>query len=105
MRYQVSKGKELTEICEMILDHCLAPDRNSGDLGCDNMTLLVVGITHGRTKKAWYKWIKERVKKEHGYKTPDTPPRLYSEYRLKSFRERREAQEAREKAMAKEKKK
>ena len=64
------------------------------------MTLLVVGITHGRTKKGWYKWIKERVKNEYGYKTSGTPPQLYSPSRLRSFRARREAHEAREKMKA-----
>ncbi len=97
MRYQLSEGKELTEICEIIFEHCLAPDTNSGDMGCDNMSLLIVGITHGRTKEAWYKWIKERVKNKYGYETPGVPPQLYSQSRLTTFRARREAQEARAK--------
>lgn len=69
-------------------------------MGCDNMTLLVVGITHGRTKEAWYKWIKERVENGYGYETPDTPRQLYTQRRLESFRERREADEARKKMTA-----
>jgi len=84
----------------MILDHCLAPDTQAGHMGCDNMTLLVVGITHGRTKEAWYKWIKERVENGYGYETPDTPRQLYTQRRLESFRERREADEARKKMTA-----
>jgi len=81
----------------MIFDHCVAPDSNSGNRGCDNMTLLIVGITHGRTKEGWYQWVKDRVKNDHGYKTPSTPPRLYPESRLKSYQARREALDAREK--------
>ncbi len=81
----------------MIFDHCLAPDTNSGNMGCDNMTLLVVGITHGRTKEGWYQWIKERVKNEYGYETPSKPPWLYTASRLASFQRRKEALEAREK--------
>ena len=100
VRYQVSEGKELTEICEMIFEHCLAPSADSESMGCDNMTLLVVGITHGRTKEGWYEWIKERVKNEYGYKTPGTPPRLYTQSSLLSFRARRESYEAREKMRA-----
>lgn len=85
----------------MICDHCLAPDTISGaGIGCDNMTVLVVAITHGRTKEEWYKWVKERVKSEYGHKTSGTPPQLYSESRLLSFRARREAQEARERMAA-----
>lgn len=97
VRYQVSEGKELTEVGEIICDHCLAPDTNSGaGIGCDNMTVLIVAITHGRTKEEWYEWIKDRVKNQYGYKTPDRLPQLYAESRLLSFRARREAQEARE---------
>ena len=81
----------------MIFDHCIAPDTESGIKGCDNMTLVVVGITHGRTEKAWYKWIKERVKNEYGYETPGTPPPLYADRRLQVFRARQEALAAREK--------
>jgi len=100
VRFQVSEGKELTEICEMIFEHCLGPDTDSGEMGCDNMTLLVVGITHGRTKEAWYEWIKERVKNEYGYKTSGTPPRLYSQRRLQVFRQRKETHEALKKMKA-----
>lgn len=97
VRYQVAEGKELTEIGEMMCDHCLAPDTTSGaGIGCDNMTVLIVAITHGRTKEEWYEWIKDRVKNEYGYKTPSSVPQLYAQSRLLSFRARREAQEARE---------
>eukprot|EP00918_Siedleckia_nematoides_P029409 GHVU01063409.1.p1 GENE.GHVU01063409.1~~GHVU01063409.1.p1 ORF type:complete len:510 (-),score=57.80 GHVU01063409.1:287-1816(-) len=101
VRYQVSEGKELTEIGEMMCDHCLAPDTISGaGIGCDNMTVLVVAITHGRTKEEWYEWVKGRVKSDYGHKTVGTPPQLYSESRLLSFRARREAMEARERMAA-----
>ena len=97
VRYQVSQGKELTEISEMMFDHCLAPDTTSGaGIGCDNMTILIVAITHGRTKEEWYQWVKERVETNYGYQTPSTLPQLYSQSRLLSYRARREAQESRE---------
>jgi protein phosphatase 2C family protein 2/3 len=97
IRYQISEGKELTEICEMMFDHCLAPDTTSGaGIGCDNMTILIVAITHGRTKEEWYQWVTERVKTGYGYQTPSSVPQLYAQSRLLSFRARREAQEARE---------
>ena len=91
VRYQVSKGKELTEIGEMICDHCLAPDTASGDyIGCDNMTVLIIAITHGRSKKKWYSWIAGRVKNKYGYDTPSTFPSIYSESRLRAFRAKKE---------------
>ena len=100
MRYQVSEGKELSEIGEIICELCLAPDTSGAGIGCDNMTVLIVGITHGRTKEEWYEWIKDRVKNEYGYSTPSTLPQLYAQSRLLAFRARREAQEARERMHA-----
>jgi len=97
VRYQISEGKTLTEVGEILCDHCLAPDTTSGaGIGCDNMTVLIVAITHGRTMEEWYKWVTKRVKSGHGYDTPTTLPQLYAQSRLLSFRARREAQEARE---------
>jgi protein phosphatase 2C family protein 2/3 len=97
VRYQVSQGKELTEIGEMICEYCLAPDTTS-DIGCDNMTILIVAITHGRSKDDWYAWITERVKNNYGYDTPSTLPWLYSQSRLAEFGEKRKAYEERRRA-------
>lgn len=97
VRSQVAQGKELTEIGEMMCDHCLAPDTSSGaGIGCDNMTTLIVAITHGRTKEEWYKWVTDRVKGGVGYATPSSPPQLYAASRLASFRARQEALQARD---------
>jgi protein phosphatase 2C family protein 2/3 len=94
----ISQGKELSEIGEIVCEHCLAPDTASGaGIGCDNMTMMVVGILGGRTKEQWYNWITERVKEGYGHKTPDTLPPLYALSRLTAFRARRQAEEAREK--------
>ncbi|KAJ7459841.1 phosphatase 2C-like domain-containing protein [Mycena latifolia] len=99
IRYQVSEGKDLTEIGEMMCEHCLAPDTSSGaGIGCDNMTILIVALLHGRTKEEWATWITDRVKNEYGYKTPSALPQLYAQSRLMSFKVRREAQEARDRA-------
>jgi len=61
--------KELPEICELMMDKCLAPDSDWGGVGCDNMTVLIVGILNGRTKEEWYDWIADRVDKGVGYQT------------------------------------
>ena len=90
VRYQVSKGKELTEIGEMMCDHCLAPDTDSELFGCDNMTVVIVAITHGRSKKEWYKWIADRVRNHYGYKTPSDLPELYTQSRLMAFQKQKE---------------
>ena len=96
VRRQIAEGKELSEICEMICDHCLAPDTLSGaGIGCDNMTILIVAILNGRTKEEWSAWVTQRVNDNNGYPTPSSLPTLYSASRLMSFRARREAQERR----------
>ena len=102
VRYQVSKGKELTEIGEMICDHCLAPDATEGpDIGLDNMTILIVAITHGRSKKEWYKWIAKRVKKKYGYETPSALPQIYTQSRLMAFRKIKETYDKQSKSKSK----
>jgi len=100
VRYQVSQGKELTEIGEMICEHCLAPDTTSGaGIGCDNMTILIVAITHGRSKDEWYAWITDRVLNNYGYNTPNTLPQLYAPSRLMAFRANREAYDRHHRAL------
>lgn len=92
VRYQVSEGKELTDIGKMICDYCLAPDTASGaGIGCDNMTVLIVALLQGRTKEEWYAWIKDRVEKQYGRATPTSLPQLYSQSRMMSFKARMEA--------------
>ena len=73
------KALELTEIGGMICDHCLAPDTRDEGIGCNNMTILIVAITNGRSKKEWYAWtrIADRVRNNYGYNTPSTLPQLY----------------------------
>jgi protein phosphatase 2C family protein 2/3 len=101
IRLNISEGKELTDISEMVCDHCLAPDTSSGaGIGCDNMTVLIVAILHGRTKEEWYSWITDRVKQGYGYETPPVIPQIYAQSRLMSFRVRRENHEARERDRA-----
>ena len=98
VRLEVSEGKELTEICEMICDHCLAPDTCGSRIGSDNMTVLIVAILGGRTKEEWYGQITDRVKQNYGYKTPTTVPQVYEQSRLNAFKVGQEARKAHQKA-------
>lgn len=61
VRRSVANGKELKDICEDLMDRCLAPDSDTGGIGCDNMTVCVVALLNGRTKEEWYEWIKENI--------------------------------------------
>lgn len=49
VRARIAKGMEPEEICEALLDHCLAPDLSFGGLGCDNMTAILAVFLNGRT--------------------------------------------------------
>ncbi|KAF5389196.1 hypothetical protein D9757_003529 [Collybiopsis confluens] len=97
IRWKVAEGKELGEIGEDMCDHCIAPDTSGGaGIGCDNMTILIIALLHGRTKEEWQAWVKDRVDKQYGYPTPSNLPVLYSQSRLVSFKSRMEVYEARE---------
>lgn len=96
MRLLIAQGRKLPELCEAICELCLAPDTTTGaGIGCDNMTIMVVALLHGRTEEEWYQWVTERVKSKYGYPTPETIPQLYSTSRLMSFKVKREAYEQR----------
>ncbi len=61
VRRSVANGKELRDICEDLMDRCLAPDSDTGGIGCDNMTVCVVALLNGRSKEEWYSWIKKNI--------------------------------------------
>ncbi|WFD31020.1 protein-serine/threonine phosphatase [Malassezia sp. CBS 17886] len=77
VRRGIAQGKELDTITEDIIDRCLAPDAEVGGIGCDNMTLLIVGLLGDRTKAEWYEWVKDRVEKSIGWETPDDVPPVF----------------------------
>ncbi|KAG8904790.1 Protein phosphatase 2C 2 [Tulasnella sp. 403] len=88
-RRLVAEKKELSEICEIIMDKCLAPDSDiNGGVGCDNMTVIVVALLRGRTKEQWYDWVADRVECQHGYETPKELPQLYSAQRIAAAKDR-----------------
>ncbi|TFK91114.1 PP2C-domain-containing protein [Polyporus arcularius HHB13444] len=97
VRLLISQGKRLPQICEEICELCLAPDTTTGaGIGCDNMTVMIVAILHGKSQDEWYEWVTDRVKNKYGYQTPETLPQLYSTSRLMSFKVKREAYEQRQ---------
>ncbi|KAI8332400.1 phosphatase 2C-like domain-containing protein [Chlamydoabsidia padenii] len=63
IRARIAQHEPLELVCESIMDHCLAPDSEVGGVGCDNMSIIIVGILNGRTKDEWYDWIASRVPK------------------------------------------
>ncbi|KAI0252000.1 phosphatase 2C-like domain-containing protein [Lactifluus subvellereus] len=95
VRREVAQGTPMGQICENIMEHCLAPDTHGAQgIGCDNMTILVIAILNGKSEEEWYAMVKDRVVNKLGYLTPDAPPQIYSTTRLMSWRTRRANVEA-----------
>lgn len=54
------------------MDRCLAKDSELGGIGCDNMTVIIVGFLNGRNEKDWYDWMATRYGKVgHEYEESD----------------------------------
>ena len=53
------------------MDNCLASNSETGGVGCDNMTMIVIGLLNGKSKKEWYELIGKRVADGDG---PCAPP-------------------------------
>lgn len=53
------------------MDNCLASSSETGGVGCDNMTIVIVGLLNGKTKDQWYEEIAKRVANGDG---PCAPP-------------------------------
>lgn len=58
------------------MDNCLSPESEPGGIGCDNMTLIIIGLLHGKSKEEWYEEIARRVSDGDG---PCAPPE-YGQY-------------------------
>lgn len=66
IRRGIAEGQDLVEICENLMDNCLAPESDITGIGCDNMTVLIVALLNGKTKEEWYAMIKDRVNRGDG---------------------------------------
>lgn len=71
VRRGIAEKQDLDFICENIMEHCLAPTSDMSGIGCDNMTMMIVGILNGKTKEEWYDMIATRVANGEG---PVAPP-------------------------------
>lgn len=60
-RRAIAKGHSLGKICEDMMTKCLARDSETGGIGCDNMTVVIVALLGGRSPEEWQQWVKERV--------------------------------------------
>ncbi|KAG1547911.1 hypothetical protein G6F49_010060 [Rhizopus delemar] len=55
----IKLGKRLEEICEDMMDHCVADEQTTNGLGYDNMSVIIVGILNGKSQQEWYNAIKK----------------------------------------------
>ncbi|KAJ9164739.1 Protein phosphatase 2C isoform gamma [Coniochaeta hoffmannii] len=77
VRRGIAAKQDLEKICENMMDNCLASNSETGGVGCDNMTMIIVGFLRGRSKEEWYDEIAKRVAAGDG---PCAPPE-YAEFR------------------------
>ncbi|KAI1362902.1 phosphatase 2C-like domain-containing protein [Xylaria arbuscula] len=77
VRRGIAAKQDLDKICENMMDNCLASNSETGGVGCDNMTMVVIGFLRGKTKEEWYEEVASRVAKGDG---PCAPPE-YAEFR------------------------
>lgn len=66
-RRAIANGDNLGKVCEDMMVKCLAKESETGGIGCDNMTVVVVALLGGRTPEEWQSWVKERVDKKSEY--------------------------------------
>ncbi|KAI4289097.1 MAG: hypothetical protein L6R35_001643 [Caloplaca aegaea] len=66
VRRGIAEKQTLSKICENMMDNCLSPSSETGGVGCDNMTMVVVALLRGRTKDEWYQEVADRVSKGDG---------------------------------------
>ena len=71
VRRGIVAKQELQAISENMMDNCLASNSETGGVGCDNMTMVVVALLKGRTREEWYNQIADRVARGDG---PCAPP-------------------------------
>jgi protein phosphatase 2C family protein 2/3 len=77
VRRGIAAKQPLDKICENMMDNCLASNSETGGVGCDNMTMVIIGFLKGRTREEWYEEIAKRVANGDG---PCAPPE-YAEFR------------------------
>ncbi|KAG7712857.1 hypothetical protein KL950_000728 [Ogataea haglerorum] len=71
VRRGIKLKQSLTEICESMMDTCLAPSSGGSGIGCDNMSVCIVALMQGQTLEEWYAKIGDRVEDVDRLMSPD----------------------------------
>lgn len=77
VRRGIAVKQGLSKICENMMDNCLASNSETGGVGCDNMTMIVIALLKGKSLDEWYKEVADRVANGDG---PCAAPE-YAEFR------------------------
>ncbi|CEP12123.1 hypothetical protein [Parasitella parasitica] len=70
----LAEKTKLQDICEQMMDHCLAPEGSGGGVGCDNMSVMIIAILNGKTEEQWYDWMAARATPKKDALGNDVPP-------------------------------
>ncbi|CAO3652309.1 unnamed protein product [Cunninghamella echinulata] len=75
IRYELKQKRTLKEICENIMDFCLAESGDMTGIGCDNMTIMVIAFLRKKTTQQWYEWManKSNIKDPPVRRAPKLP--------------------------------
>jgi protein phosphatase 2C family protein 2/3 len=60
IRQRIINGLDLQTICEQLMDNCLATESGCYGIGCDNMTVVILGFLHSMSVKEWQESIANR---------------------------------------------
>ena len=71
VRRYVKENKSLTEICELMMNTCMAPTSGGSGIGCDNMSVCIVALLNdNESLDQWYKRISDKITDEDLKKLP-----------------------------------
>ncbi|KAL9042867.1 MAG: hypothetical protein Q9180_000290 [Flavoplaca navasiana] len=90
VRRGIAAKQTLSKISENMMDNCLSPSSETGGVGCDNMTMVIIALLRGKTKDEWYQEIADRVSKGDG---PCAPPE-FAEVRATGQRGRKRLEDS-----------
>ena len=57
-------------VAERVMDRCVAPKAEFGGVGCDNMTIIIVALCHGKSLKEWKQGIEEKWRTKNNLSPP-----------------------------------
>lgn len=52
VRERIANSVPLPQICEQLMENCLAPSSHAVGVGCDNMTVIIVGLLFGQGEQS-----------------------------------------------------